>query len=83
VLHETVVSHFDQMQEQALELGHRNAAAIELVRKHCANARVEHDPLGGIGTLEQMTALFTAVYRREPRSEVARPISSTTASLPS
>ena len=45
------------MQEQALELGHRNAAAIELVRKHCANARVEHDPLGGIGTLEQMTGL--------------------------
>jgi hypothetical protein len=53
----TCVSQYDQMQEQALELGHRNAAAIELVRKHCANARVEHHPLGGIGMLEQMTGL--------------------------
>jgi len=45
------------MRQQALEVGQRNAEAIELVRKHCANARVEHDPMGGIGMLEQMTGL--------------------------
>lgn len=51
------MKRFDQIQEQALELGRRNAEAIELVRKHCANARVEHHPMGGIGMLEQMTGL--------------------------
>ena len=51
------VRRFDQIQEQALELGRQNAEAIELVRQHCANARVEHHPMGRIGMLEQMTGL--------------------------
>jgi hypothetical protein len=51
------VNRYDQMEERALALGERNADAIELVRKHCANARVEHDPMGGISMLEQMTGL--------------------------
>lgn len=53
----TLMPRFDHMQEQAIKLGERNAAAIELVRKHCANARVERHPMGGIGLLEQMTGL--------------------------
>src|SRR5713226_2885615 len=53
----TVMPRFDHMQEQAVELGERNAEAIELVRKHCANAQVEHHPMGGIGLIEQMTGL--------------------------
>lgn len=53
----TVMPRFDHMQEQAVELGERNAEAIELVRRHCANAQVEHHPMGGIGLIEQMTGL--------------------------
>jgi hypothetical protein len=53
----TVMPRFDNVQEQAIELGERNAAAIELVRKHCANAQIEHHPMGGIGLIEQMTGL--------------------------
>jgi hypothetical protein len=51
------VARHDQSVDRALELGERNAAAIELVRKHCANARVEHDPMGGISMVEQMTGV--------------------------
>jgi hypothetical protein len=41
----TLVRRIDDMQEQALEVGQRNAEAIELVRKRCPNARVEHHPM--------------------------------------
>lgn len=47
----------DPIYQHAIELGLRNAEAIELVRKFCANPRVEHHPMGGIGMVEQMTGL--------------------------
>src|SRR5437016_6025117 len=51
------MSPFKHMQDEALDLGRRNAEAMDLVRMHCSNARIERSPFGGFGLLEQMTGL--------------------------
>ena len=47
--------HSDEMIQEAIEYGERNAEVIRLVERHCAHARVEI--VGGIGLVEQQTAL--------------------------
>lgn len=60
----------EAMTEQALEQGRRNEAAIVLIKKHCAHARVEYSPHMGHSMLEDMTGL--PISGREMRCEYGR-----------
>jgi hypothetical protein len=60
----------DDMTQQAIEQGHRNAEAIVLIKKHCAHARVEHSRHFGWSMLEDLTGL--PISGREMRCEYGR-----------
>lgn len=55
--------------QQVIELGERNAEAIELIKRHCAHARVEPSRLMGHSMVEDMTGL--PISGREMRCEYA------------
>jgi hypothetical protein len=61
--------HLDEPTASAIAQGERNAHAIQLIKHHCAHARVEHSKLHGWSMVEDMTGLPISV--REMRCEHA------------